>query len=180
MDIEQYHDARLENIQKQIASLECIHPSNCKKIRYKLASNNSKMFKLQCVRCGELIGEWIPHNSIEKPDEIKEIDDGLRENYQLSYFELQKALQGRIKEINKKDFHEWYKTYLQSEDWFEKRRLVFERCDGWCEGCGVKRSIQVHHKTYQNVGNEFLFELLGVCKDCHERIHEEAENENTY
>jgi len=177
MDIEQYHDARLENIQKQINSLECTHPK--KEVRYKLASNNSKMWKEQCIRCGETFGEWIPHKDITNPDERREIDDNLRNIYSQTCFELRKALQDRVNEINKKDFHEWYKAYLQSEDWHEKRRLVYDRCNGICEGCRLKRSTQVHHKTYQNVGNEFLFELLGVCKDCHERIHEEVENENT-
>ena len=178
VNIEQYQDTRLENLQKQIKSLECTHPN--KKVRYKLASNNTKMFKLQCVRCGELFGEWISHYKIKNQTEIKEIDENLIYNFNQTICELKKALNDRVKDLNKIDFHEWYGDYLKSDGWFEKRMLVFERCGGRCEGCGIKRSTQVHHKTYANVGKEFLFELVGLCIDCHERIHKETGNENTY
>ena len=31
---------------------------------------------------------------------------------------------------------------------------------------------QCHHLTYENVGEEFLFELVALCSDCHERLHQ--------
>ena len=175
MDIKQYQDTKLKNLHSQIQSLECLHPKI--EIRYRLASNDTKMYKSQCTRCGELFGEWVSHHLIQNPDQIKQIDDNLRKNYNRSCYELKKALQDRIREIDKTDFHEWYKDYLKSYEWIEKRKLVFNRCKGVCEGCGLKAAVQVHHKTYANVGKEFLFELLGVCMDCHERIHEENEND---
>ena len=30
---------------------------------------------------------------------------------------------------------------------------------------------QVHHTTYANVGHEFLFELVALCPECHNRYH---------
>jgi 5-methylcytosine-specific restriction endonuclease McrA len=29
----------------------------------------------------------------------------------------------------------------------------------------------VHHLTYQNAGNEFLWELVAICRECHARYH---------
>ena len=43
-----------------------------------------------------------------------------------------------------------------------------------CEGCGVRRAAQVHHLTYEHVGDELLFELVAVCGQCHDRITAQA------
>jgi 5-methylcytosine-specific restriction endonuclease McrA len=40
-----------------------------------------------------------------------------------------------------------------------------------CEGCGDEKAQEVHHKTYKNVGDEFLFELVALCNTCHDRYH---------
>jgi len=68
----------------------------------------------------------------------------------------------------------WYKKYLNSEDWSKRRALVMARCNQVCEGCGVSPASQTHHLTYDHVGYEFLFELVGVCKECHARVHNKA------
>jgi hypothetical protein len=66
-----------------------------------------------------------------------------------------------------------YKEYIRSRAWDTKRVLVLKRANYTCEGCGMKgKPLDVHHKTYKNLGDEFLFELVAVCRECHERIHE--------
>lgn len=52
-----------------------------------------------------------------------------------------------------------------------KRRKIIDRCNGRCEGCGEAPVAQVHHLTYEHVGDEFLFELVGLCNRCHDRMH---------
>lgn len=64
-----------------------------------------------------------------------------------------------------------YAEYLTSTAWMERRRLVMQRCRGYCEGCGSAQATEVHHLTYRHVGNELLFELVGLCAGCHSRIH---------
>jgi 5-methylcytosine-specific restriction endonuclease McrA len=64
-----------------------------------------------------------------------------------------------------------YERYLESEEWQAKRRQVFARCKGVCEGCLRRAARQVHHLTYDRVGNELLEDLLGVCRGCHETFH---------
>jgi hypothetical protein len=46
-----------------------------------------------------------------------------------------------------------YARYLASDEWRNSR------------------ATQVHHRTYQNIFNEFLFELVAVCAQCHHGIH---------
>jgi 5-methylcytosine-specific restriction endonuclease McrA len=65
-----------------------------------------------------------------------------------------------------------YHEYLQSPEWRAKRDLVIRHADGLCQGCGIQPAEQVHHLTYQNIGNEFLWELRAVCRECHARVHE--------
>lgn len=64
-----------------------------------------------------------------------------------------------------------YRQYLKSDTWAELRRRVLERDKHLCQGCLKNRATQVHHRTYQNLGREFAFELEAVCESCHERIH---------
>lgn len=65
-----------------------------------------------------------------------------------------------------------YDAYLQSPEWAERRRRVLRRAGGICEGCLTNRATQVHHLTYARVRAEMLFDLVAICGDCHERIHE--------
>lgn len=40
-----------------------------------------------------------------------------------------------------------------------------------CEGCRTARATEVHHLTYEHCGDEFLWELVAICRSCHERYH---------
>jgi hypothetical protein len=64
-----------------------------------------------------------------------------------------------------------YNAYLESPQWRRRRELVLSRAGGVCEGCGERRAVQVHHRTYEHVRNELLWELVAVCEDCHRRCH---------
>ena len=65
----------------------------------------------------------------------------------------------------------YYHEYLKSKKWQSKKDQVMARCQGICEACEKEPTTQTHHITYQNLGNENLWELLGVCEKCHEIIH---------
>jgi hypothetical protein len=74
--------------------------------------------------------------------------------------------------------HEWkslYNAYLNSSEWKEKRaeRLAI---DSWhCSNCDKHESeatLQVHHLTYKNVGDEYVgVDLVTLCIDCHQQQH---------
>ena len=66
----------------------------------------------------------------------------------------------------------WYQEYLGTTAWHNRRSLVLRRANGICEGCMEAHATEVHHLTYAHAGNEFLWELKAVCRDCHERFHE--------
>ena len=64
-----------------------------------------------------------------------------------------------------------FAAHLTTVEWMERRRLVLIRARGLCEGCRHRKATTVHHLTYEHVGAEFLFELVAVCRSCHNRLH---------
>jgi|SRR5262249_6727315 len=72
----------------------------------------------------------------------------------------------------REEWRQWYAAYLQTDEWKERQRLVMHRAGGICEGCRQVRAVEVHHLTYDHVGDEFLWEFVAICRECHERYHE--------
>lgn len=70
-----------------------------------------------------------------------------------------------------REFSDEYRNYLKSDEWRKKAdsRLAF---DGWkCQVCG-KRATEVHHLTYVRLGHEELYDIVSLCKACHEKAEE--------
>lgn len=74
-----------------------------------------------------------------------------------------------------------YRTYLASSQWKEKRKAVITRCRGWCEQClkaGLHNKMaDVHHLTYERLGDERLTDLMAVCESCHRALDPIREKE---
>lgn len=64
-----------------------------------------------------------------------------------------------------------YAEYLKSQEWADRRSKVMERAGHRCEGCRNALATEVHHLSYEHVTQEFLFELVAMCGDCHARWH---------
>jgi 5-methylcytosine-specific restriction endonuclease McrA len=64
-----------------------------------------------------------------------------------------------------------YLRYLHSPHWQEKREQLMVLVGASCEFCGSPDDLNVHHRTYENLGNESLSELAVLCKDCHADWH---------
>lgn len=63
-----------------------------------------------------------------------------------------------------------YKKYLQSDEWREVRRRIWQKARGKCAVCGEKGAA-VHHKTYDRIGYEYDDDLELLCQLCHDRKH---------
>lgn len=76
---------------------------------------------------------------------------------------------------------DWYRRYLESEDWQEIRDAKLAAVDYRCERCptygrrgpgGMALGLQVHHLTYERCpGQERLDDLKVLCIVCHEVEH---------
>ena len=74
----------------------------------------------------------------------------------------------------KQKWWSWYNDYLSSLYWLEKREAVLKRDNNKCCICGGLAN-QVHHLTYQRVGNELLDDLISICAQCHTNLHQEQD-----
>jgi hypothetical protein len=60
-----------------------------------------------------------------------------------------------------------YHTYILSAEWKLKRQEIIRRAKNICERCHNARVGDIHHLTYEHLGNEPLEDLQGLCKPCH-------------
>lgn len=65
-----------------------------------------------------------------------------------------------------------YREYLQSDHWKEIKWL-YRNSDypQYCLACSGKQ-YDLHHRTYKRLGAEWKSDLVPICRDCHNRIHE--------
>ena len=63
-----------------------------------------------------------------------------------------------------------YEEYLKSADWKARRETALAKAKYTCDQCGAKAS-QVHHTSYDNLGNEKDSDLTVLCGKCHMKHH---------
>lgn len=72
---------------------------------------------------------------------------------------------------------EEYLTYLSSDKW-KQIRLAKLHESNICYVCQRSKDgdiiLDIHHKTYSNFGNEKLSDLLVLCRECHELLHNQC------
>ena len=65
-----------------------------------------------------------------------------------------------------------YREYLISKKWAAMKRAIHFLYEDECFICRSKDKLHVHHKTYDRIYNEILDDLVLVCSNCHNKIHE--------
>jgi hypothetical protein len=68
----------------------------------------------------------------------------------------------------------FYTNYLKSQSWKDKRIEAIHHHGSMCQGCKCElpfNLIEVHHITYERLGNEKMSDLRIYCKSCHEEEH---------
>lgn len=62
--------------------------------------------------------------------------------------------------------------YLKSTEWNTRRKQVLKRDSYSCKQCGITGvPMEVHHITYKRLTCENLKDLVTLCRDCHQHIH---------
>lgn len=68
---------------------------------------------------------------------------------------------------------EIYLTYIKSDKWKRKKAKVLDRDNHKCRVCGKGNCLlHVHHMTYDNFENEPLTDLVTLCPECHNIVHD--------
>lgn len=128
-------------------------------------TNNS--YCMQCLECGRTFGS-IKHNDLtdEQKADAPALDDSIQERHWAAKREASTVARQEQKQ-------EWFKkhnNYLMSYEWRAKRIEVLRRDGYMCQACLKNQASEVHHLRYDHWGNEPLFDLVSVCKPCHEDI----------
>ena len=146
--------------------IECEH--DFIPVAFVIANSNIQV-RMYCRKC-----HYIKPNSESKAKFNMDILPKKNLDEYKAYYEeikkqsllLLKELTDKLSITNDKFRHENYEGYLLSPEWKRLRELVLIRDKGICQICGTK-AMQVHHLTYQHIGNEFDFELVALCISCH-------------
>jgi len=105
-----------------------------------------------------------------------------------------KYLRARNKKLNERLIELGYLTYnkyLESDHWKTLRKRYYKGGDVknmimkygqlCCTFCTcINKQLNIHHRTYRNLGNEKLGELILLCRDCHYEVHKEESKEKRH
>lgn len=151
---------------------DCEHEGN-KELRLATIANGGKQLRYQCLDCGELIGSAVKMLGVDLST-ISPVDEFLRKRTEQQRTARSTA-NAKLDAVLQEAWSKYYNAYLQTPEWKAKRETVLRRGNGVCEGCGRTMAEHVHHRTYENLGDEFLFELVALCRNCHQKIHPHRE-----
>lgn len=161
----------------------CTHPHL--ELRQRRNRGGAIQYSNQCLQCGRSVGAFLKHSP--KLANVSVWDEKLDESFHKTRESQRAAVYQkhvRIQRGREVGFWKTYNEYLKSDEWLKKRTRVLERANNQCEGCRNRRATQVHHLNYKHVFNEFLFELVALCDECHRRLHDDRvgatlENKNS-
>lgn len=153
-------------VQMNHALLERMNSCKCerKELRWAMASNNVKYYRYQCVNCfrqSQNVSKVYAKGN-ERPLVVVQGDawnspEKIQERVELARARWQQRENERI-------------AYMQTPKWRAKREAVMRRDNGVCQACLSARASDVHHLTYNHLFDEPLFDLIAVCRPCHDRI----------
>ncbi|RZK06556.1 MAG: hypothetical protein EOO46_15185 [Flavobacterium sp.] len=184
---------------EELYKKNCRFEKNCKpEPRIRKYESGITHYVTQCTTCGATFGQPFSKKLIVDHESIKPFDEEFEKQFVAEaykdLFELSDK-QKKLQEIRKRlksdyfknvlklpfdNFETAYNAYLNSPFWQTKRKLILERDNFLCQFCNAAKATQVHHLSYDNLGNECDFELLSVCYPCHQIIHDIETNENIY
>jgi hypothetical protein len=126
----------------------------------------------QCATCGRHTGYKVKRDGSNPPELDRELGRQALEA-QRQHWEDQVAARRWDEEEKRAVRRAEYAAYRATPEWARIRDRVRKR-DVICRGCLAAPIEEVHHLTYEHVGAEFAFELVGLCRRCHARVHEVA------
>lgn len=156
----------------------CSHPTHAQELVFVDSSHGIRMFAFECQECGCLPKMWVKAAKLtaEQKRSARPRDKhwGRSNTRRGRAAELVSYLSDRLSE----SFGLLYEVYVgeMSSEWRTRRLGVFFRDGLTCRYCGRNTAQEVHHLSYQNLGDEPLDELISICRDCHRDKHNDNED----
>lgn len=138
--------------------------------------NKRKVVSSICKFCGHKDHGGL--KSLKNKDKLPNGDnllaayELLEKNTYVFFKEKHEAYKKKTEELHFNKRKTQYNEYiLNSEEWKILREKILKRDNYLCQGCLTNTATQVHHHNYKNFTKELCFELISVCKPCHDKIH---------
>ena len=143
--------------------------------QHKRDQENKESYDLYIKRQTEKLDCYIdsyvnPNNSFKKELNGRDRELSIMDDSCL-YFELAgEKIRDAVRSLS-------YSDFLKTPYWDGVRNYKLRRSGYKCELCSSNKSLNVHHKTYENHGLEHLSsiankDLIVLCKDCHYKFHD--------
>jgi len=152
------------------AKYRCAH--EIRELRLRRIADGRPAYYRQCTRCGHA-GNAISTKVATvgfQSRAIPSFDDELEHQWHAKKSAEYLAAYQKIEPSLRAE----YDAYLASDAWAARRSIVLARAHGTCECCEHYSATQVHHKTYERIGQELDTDLLAVCSLCHDLLHGRA------
>ena len=150
---------------------DCLHEM---KLFYFVLENGKKQLKNLCVKCYYREPKALPHSVINEQKTINEKSELSYKKYISLLDEDFLIFIGELRLKQNEKYYSVYKDYINSDQWKFRRGVILERDFRKCQICGGEAE-QVHHLNYAHFTNEFDFELVALCKNCHmKEYHSES------
>jgi hypothetical protein len=169
------HNDMVEEAYREWLETLCQHDFEPVLRRKKINAVNPQVVKI-CQECALQFGGPVPHKDAPNLDTIPWLSSFTHRVYLEQRSAVWRAKQNELfQDYQNRQILDYmsYPEYLQSDAWKQLRAKVLKRASQVCEGCGTAEAVQAHHLRYAHIGHEFLWELVAVCLDCHERVHPE-------
>lgn len=166
---------------------DCCNKPDLVMVKHTIRDGRTQI-KKQCYNCGVIQGPCYPFKTIENIEDLtsssRKFQDHLNEKRSEEFRDMKKKVLKKFEEkygvpTDKEGPLLDYAEYLTSPEWKEKRKLVMERDRYHCQSCLADDATEVHHLSYKHLFNEPLFDLVAVCRSCHQSITD-MDNKSEY
>jgi hypothetical protein len=131
-------------------------------------SNGTKQHGVQCTTCGK----WRALKNVAIPITATLVD--FNETLHKTFWDstVTQRLDAWTKEAAERleARCEEYAEYRKTAKWKAKVARVLARDNYTCQGCLKREATQAHHLTYDHIFDEPLFDLVAICRVCHEAV----------
>lgn len=148
---------------------ECAHENTA--CRYRLRADGMKMYRYQCLNCGQGASTWLKRYAVPRDEPIEAWDGALEREMSAAFYEGNRARYAAWNERKNRLWKAYQSAYLASDHWRRRRAICIKEAGGWCERCRKKQARHAHHLNYKHFGAETHEDLMAVCDTCHWEIH---------
>lgn len=150
----------------KIEERECFHHLEFAKLT---CEDGRIQVRKQCFKCFKLWPAAISQSGIDI-DRLKDVikyEDSEKTKERL---DLDNRLVEKKKALMRANRFIEMVAYYESKEWRVKANKVLQRDKHTCQACLSEKATQVHHLNYDHFKNEPLFDLVAVCKPCHDKV----------